>query len=191
MKRNNAAILALKCGAAPMNSRRRAEQFDGCQTMQVRSLLRPPRAAFSLIEMVVVLMILSVMAAAAIPTFYRSLCYHRLESAARRVKQDLEYLRDAAKATSSALECEFNGRAYTLDDEAVTGLDHGGAYVVDLAAPPYEVASVAIDVDDGATISFDGYGEATEDGHVVLSLADESRTIHFTDGTGQITISNP
>jgi prepilin-type N-terminal cleavage/methylation domain-containing protein len=95
------------------------------------------RAAFTIIELVVVLLILSVLAAVAAPTFYRSLVHHRLESAARRVKQDLEYLRDTSRAKSTTLACEFSGTSYTLDEPSIQHLDHAGAYTIDLAATPY------------------------------------------------------
>jgi hypothetical protein len=50
---------------------------------------------------------------------------------------------------------------------------------------------VTVDFDGDTTIGFDGYGNATADGDVVLQLGGESRTIAVESSTGQITISNP
>ena len=60
------------------------------------------RGAFTFVEMLVVVLILGIVAAVAAPTFHRSLQYHRLESAARRVKQDLEYLQTTARRRARA-----------------------------------------------------------------------------------------
>ena len=149
------------------------------------------RTAFSLIELVVVLLVASVLAAVAVPTFYRSLTHHRLESAARRVKQDLEYLRDSARAQSTTLACKFGDKSDTLDDPSIQHLDHSGAYTIDLAATPYHLDDVTVDSEDDTTIGFDGYGIATADGEVRLQLGGETRTITVESSTDQITISNP
>ena len=54
----------------------------------------PPPAivgrAFTIIELVIVVLIMSIFAAVAAPTFLDSLLFHRVESAARRVKADLD-----------------------------------------------------------------------------------------------------
>src|SRR5262245_46367557 len=84
--------------------------------------VRRCRAAFTIVELIVVLLITSILAAVAAPVFHKSLLYHRIESAARRLKQDLEHLRDTAKAKSATYEFELDGTVYTLDPDAIAGL---------------------------------------------------------------------
>jgi prepilin-type N-terminal cleavage/methylation domain-containing protein len=185
-------FLALKCGAAPMNSRRYSEQLDGPEAEEPSSPLRSGRTAFSLLEMVVVLMILGVVAAAAMPTFYRSLCYHRLESAARRVKQDLDYLRHTAHSQSATLTCTFDVAAlgYVLDEDVLSDPDHGGAYVVELGREPYGMDGLTIDFGDPDTdtLEFNGYGQASPGGTIVVSLGGDDRTISVDATSGEVTI---
>lgn len=155
------------------------------------ALLRKRRSkrctAYTIIELIVVLLILGIVAAVAAPMFHRSLRYHQLESAARRVQQDLEYLQSAARTRSMTLECEFDGFAYTLGGAALRDLDGSGDYVVDLAAAPYELQSVAVDLDGETSIEFNGYGEAAHDATITLGVGDETRTVEVVAATGAIT----
>jgi type II secretory pathway pseudopilin PulG len=143
--------------------------------------------AFSIMELIVVLMIMSIVAAVAAPSFHRSLEYHQLESAARRVKQDLEYLQATARTRSMTLECEFDGLTYTMGGAAIRGLDRGGDYVVNLAVAPYDLESVVVDLDGETSIEFNGYGEAAHDATITLGVGDETRSIEVVAATGAIT----
>jgi type II secretory pathway pseudopilin PulG len=140
--------------------------------------------------LVVVLMIIGILAAAAAPTFYQSLLYHRVESAARRVKLDIEQLRLTARVKSESLSITFSGSGtYTLSP-GVQGLDHPNqSYVVDLAAPPYELDSVTVNFGGPTAVSFDGYGNASDGGTIILTLGDHQRTVVLDQNTGLVTIS--
>jgi prepilin-type N-terminal cleavage/methylation domain-containing protein len=144
------------------------------------------RSAFSIMELIVTLMIMSILAAVAAPSFHRSLHYHQLESAARRVKQDLEYLQATARAQSKRLSCEFDGKAYELDVDTIRGLDHNSAYRVDLGLAPYELTSV--DLDGVTAIEFDGYGGAVVNGDVEikLRLGESERVVRIVAGSGNV-----
>src|SRR5262245_51703406 len=93
-------------------------------TMKLRSPTRlQPRSAFTFVELVVVLLIMSILAAVAAPKFIRSLDYSRLESAARRLKIDLEQVRRAAQLKSRTETITFSGSTYSLSS-GVQGLNH-------------------------------------------------------------------
>ena len=150
------------------------------------------RAGFSILELVVVLLIMGIVAAATTPSFYLSLRHHALETAARRVKLDLEQARHAARMKSQPQSLSFtNATTYTLTPN-VPHLDRSGAtYTVDLAGPPYELDAVTVDFGGPVTVSFDGYGSANADGTIVLELGGCSRTVALDSDSGQITISDP
>jgi prepilin-type N-terminal cleavage/methylation domain-containing protein len=153
---------------------------------------RPVRIAFSLLELVVVLMIMGIMAAVAVPTFYRSLEQQRLESAARRVKQDLEQLRQTARTLSKTETLTATSvTAYVLSSD-VQNVDHKNqSYAVDLAAAPYYVSSITTSTGFPAQVSFDGYGTTTVSGNIVLQMGGYTRTVTLNPTTGQATVTNP
>ena len=154
--------------------------------------VRAGRKAFTLVEIVVVLLVMGILAATATPTFFRSLRYHRLESAARRVKVDLEQARHAARIKSQSQSITFSGpTSYTLSS-GVAGMDSATeTYSVDLAKAPYELESVTINLGGPTAISFDGYGTASVEGTIVLAAGDETRTVTLENSNGDVTISNP
>ena len=63
--------------------------------------------AFSILELLIVALVMSILAAVATPTFFDSLLFHRVESAARRVKADLELARMQARLTSASQSISF------------------------------------------------------------------------------------
>ena len=147
------------------------------------------RPAFTLVELVIVVLVMSITAAAAAPVFLDSLLFHRVESAARRLKADLGLARHTARLTSTAQSVSFAGSTYTLS-AAVKDLDNPHhAYVVDLAAPPYEVGVSAI-FDGSQTISFDGYGTPSSWGTVFLTNKRHQCIVQLDQTTGEVTITS-
>ena len=135
-----------------------------------------------------VLLIMGILAATAGPTFLESLYHHRLESAARRVKQDLEYLRDASRAKSATLECELVGTGYQFTDATILHLDRGDPYSVDLTAAPYQIETA--DFGGLTSIAFDGYGNTTANSDVVvtLGLKGNTRTVRVLATTSKVVL---
>jgi prepilin-type N-terminal cleavage/methylation domain-containing protein len=154
--------------------------------------VRPLRDAFSMIELVVVLMILGILAATAMPTFYRTLEQQRLESAARRVRQDLEQLRQTARTLSKTETLTAtSATAYTLSSD-VQGLDHKNlSYAIDLALAPYYVSNITTSTGFPAQVSFDGFGTTTTSGNIIMRLGAFQRTLTLDSSTGQVSITNP
>jgi type II secretory pathway pseudopilin PulG len=155
------------------------------------------RTAFTIVELVVVLMIMSILGATAIPSFYRSLQQQRLETAARRLKQDLELVRQTARNKSKTESLSFtSATAYTLSAD-VQGLDHTSqTYAVDLSAAPYNVSAISIsNLGVPAKVTFDGYGtiifpSPTATGTVVMQMGSYKRVVTVTPSTGQVVITN-
>src|SRR4051794_5468486 len=119
---------------------------SGCNHRRVRSRLlngaprSRRRCAFTIIELVIVILIMSILTAVAAPTFFDSLLFHRVESAARRVKADLELARTQARLTSASQSITFVNSVYTLSN--TKNLDRPSTiYSVDLTKPPYSLNS--------------------------------------------------
>lgn len=153
-------------------------------------------AAFTMVEMVVVMLIMGIFAAAAVPTFYDSLLFHRVESAARRVKADLELVRQTARLTSAEQTFTVLGNAYSASS-AVADLDRPTLpYSVDLSKPPYSVV-VAANFGGFTEVRFNGYGTPLRpngtplvSGTVVVHSGNHQCTVTLDGTTGQVTISS-
>lgn len=147
------------------------------------------RPAFSFLEMLVVVLVMGILAAVAIPTFHDSLMYNRVESAARRVKADLEQLRQVARRTSRTQQMTFGDSSYALAAE-VLGLEQvTDLYTVDLKGSPYDLNSVSIEFGGDATLSFNGHGVPTSSGAFVLQAGKHQRIVTLDSDTGEITIT--
>ena len=115
------------------------------------------RSAFSIVELTIVVMIIGVLAAVAVPTFFDSLLFHQVESAAHRMKSDLELARQTARLTSTTQSLSFTGPAYVLSS-GISSLDNPlDDYVVDLSAAPFYLERVTADFSGDNAVSFDGY----------------------------------
>jgi prepilin-type N-terminal cleavage/methylation domain-containing protein len=155
----------------------------------VRSVRVAPRA-FSLIELVIVMLIMSIFAAVAAPKFHNSLLFHRVESAARRLKADIDMARQRARLTSASQTVTFANSSYTVS--GAQGLDRpSNTYTVSLLASPYSLDSGVANFGSGSqTLVFDGYGTPTSGGTVVLTASVHSCTVTVDSATGVTTFTS-
>lgn len=168
-----------------------------CSPQKIRRApLEPPtraareRRAVTIVELVIVLLIMSIMAAAAVPTFFESLLHQQVEAAARRVKADLELVRNTARLTSAAQSLSFSGMSYTLSAEIVGLDDPNERYAVDLSMPPYEVGAVRADFDSTQEVTFNGYGVPSSGGTVILKCGGHQATVSLDGTTGDVAITS-
>jgi prepilin-type N-terminal cleavage/methylation domain-containing protein len=151
---------------------------------------RNPLGGFTVIELVIVMLVMGIMAAVAMPAFMDSLLFHRVESAARRLKADLELARHNARLSSTAQSITFTGSTYSLSG-GVKDLDNPTAdYAVDLAAAPYELDDVAANFNGDQTISFNGYGLPSSWGSIFLTNKRHQCIVQLDATTGAVTITS-
>ena len=134
--------------------------------------------AFTLLELLVVLIVMGVLASIAVPRYAQSLVHQRLEAAARRLIVDLTYAQRRARSTGVSVTVSFNPNtdAYTL--VGVADPDHGGAdYEVQLRGEPYQAAIVSADFDGDTEVIFDGYGAPDSGGTVIVQVGGYQKTI--------------
>jgi prepilin-type N-terminal cleavage/methylation domain-containing protein len=176
-----------------MSLQRQAGNF-GMSTMRTITTKTRTRAAgcrfgFTLVEMAIVVMIISVLAAVAIPSFFDSLMFHQVESAARRVKSDLELARHTARLASASQSVAFSGATYTLS--TAQNLDNvHKEYSVDLSAAPFNVELVSVNFDGETSVSFDGYGTPTSGGTIELRSKTLKCTVTLDGVTGNVSIAS-
>ncbi len=155
--------------------------------------IRPPpwRLALTLIEMLVVLVIMAVLAAVAVPRFGSADARHRVDVAARRVVADLELARQRARAASGYRSVVFDpaGALYRLP--GVPHPDRPGSsddYTVELGRAPYGASIIAVDFGGDATIVFDGFGTPDSGGGVTIRVGGYTRTVTVDPQTGNATV---
>jgi prepilin-type N-terminal cleavage/methylation domain-containing protein len=135
--------------------------------------------AFTLVELVVVLVVLGVLAGIAVPRYANFHAHQRVRAAAGRVYADLALAQRQAKFSSSNQTVTFDTAAdsYTLD-----GMPHpdfsGIDYTVRLSQPPYEVTIVSAAFGEDKQLVFNGFGEPDSSGSLVLQVGDYQETIN-------------
>ncbi len=134
----------------------------------------PHGHAFTLMELLLVMAIMTVLAGVAVPRFVDSIARQRLDGAVRRLSADLKYAQDQAKISGASHKVAFDVAADTYylqryDSAAEAWYfpphpDHPSSpYAVVLSEEPHQVAITSVRFGSTQEIVFDGYGMPTID----------------------------
>jgi len=142
-----------------------------------------------MIELMLVMTIVAVFSAIAVPRFSQSTDRYRVDAAAGRIEADFQLARTRARITSSTLTIVFD---IDRDQYSIAGLadlnQSGSSYTVELGNGQYEADLISAVFTEGAQISFNGYGVPGGAGTVVLTVGNQQRTISIAAETGEVTI---
>jgi len=147
-------------------------------------------------ELASVIVILSVLASIAVPRFAKVVGNRQLAAAADRVAVDLAHARHRAKISSTTQRLVFNPDTDSYTLIGVPDPDHAGAdYIVSLSGEPYRAQIVSVDLDGGAEIGFDMYGDPVDSsgnpssgGSIDLRVGDRIRSVQVDGTTGYATV---
>jgi prepilin-type N-terminal cleavage/methylation domain-containing protein len=144
---------------------------------------------FSLLELVLVLGIITILAAIAQPRYGAATSRYRADLAARRIVQDLALAQATAKAKGAAQTVRIRQGADQVVLFDTAALDrHLPTYCTYLSDSPYK-ADITSSVFNGDNyIIFDGWGLPDSGGIAVLSVGSETRTITIDPDTGKASI---
>jgi prepilin-type N-terminal cleavage/methylation domain-containing protein len=146
-------------------------------------------AGFSLLEVVLVMAILVIFAAIALPRYADAVVRHQADLAARRVMTDLHQAQSCAKTSSAACTVFFTVATSEYQLIGVPSFDgNPGDYSVNLSHDPYDAKLVSADLGGDSEVVFDGWGMPDSGGTVVVSSGSEERTVVVDGDTGQVTI---
>lgn len=141
-------------------------------------LRRRDGRAFTLVELLCVMVILALMAGMATPRFAGFLAIERAEAAARRITADLALAQRRAAYTSTGITVTFNVASNTYQ---VGGMDHpdhpGQPYLVALGEDPYGATLLSASLGGDAGITFNGYGDPDSSGTIVIQVGSRTKTI--------------
>lgn len=121
-----------------------------------RALVRAGRG-FSILELVVVLALISVAAAIAVPRYMGSQARYRVTASAARVAADISRAQALARASSAGVEVQFSvaKAIYSVNALAPGGL---GGFTTDLSVPPYLSWVDAANFSGTRTLTISGLG---------------------------------
>lgn len=131
------------------------------------------RRGFTLVELILVLVIMGVLAAIAVPRFSQATARQQLEAAADRVVADLNRASTRARAASQTTTVLFN---LSSDQYGISAVG-GQALTVDLSSPPYEVDITSAKFGSYRYAQFNAFGVPVESGTVVLKRGGSSVTV--------------
>lgn len=157
---------------------------------------RPPhhaprinRRGVTLVELVIVLLVIGIVSAAAVPKYAASLSRFRVDMAAQRIARDLAFVKRQAISNSTTATVQFVPATETYSVSGVAGIDRRGTgFSVDLAVDPYRVDVTSASFNGGQTISFDRYGAPSAGGQVVVAIGGYQQTITVESSTGRATV---
>ncbi|MFP4354906.1 MAG: GspH/FimT family pseudopilin [Phycisphaerae bacterium] len=134
--------------------------------------------AFSLVEMVMVIVIIAVLAGLATPRISRAMVKYRAGRAARVVVSDLQRARAHALAEAKAVAIHFDLADSTIRIPSLPHPDHPALrYRNQLSAEPYRATIIEADFDSSPSVTFNGLGEPDSGGRVVVQCGDQQQTI--------------
>jgi len=146
------------------------------------------RRAFTLIELTIVLLIVSIMAAVAAPKYKESLASFRLKAVAQRVAGDIRQARRLAQANSAPQAIVFDVATNSYSLTGIIDKDrHTRTYQFSLASTEYQCELVSANFNNTTTLSFNVYGRPLYTGSVVMSCGGISQTL-VVDEVGQVSV---
>jgi prepilin-type N-terminal cleavage/methylation domain-containing protein len=150
-----------------------------------------PRRAFSLIELVIVLVIVGVASAIALPRYGQSLSRSRVEALAQRISADMQSAGDTARAQSASYHVQFapaSNRYRLAAGPAGAGGSIPGQRIVNVAQDPYACEILNADFASATGVTFDGYGRPSAIGHVTIGCGRHYRRVSI-DANGHVSIT--
>ena len=149
---------------------------------------RSRRSAFSIVEMMIVVLILGIISVNVAPRFITAVGRRSVMAAASRVKLDLEQAKLRAKTTATAQSVVFSPslQAYFLPGVAPTER-HQNVYRVNLSEPyAAQLVSAEFAAADDTDIEFNAFGIPDSAGLITVQAGRYQQTISVASESGSV-----
>lgn len=144
---------------------------------------------FTLLELLMVIAIMAIFAAMAVPRYADAAARFRADAAARRIAGDLGLARGEARAASQTKTVTFDVNSDRVSIAGIGGLDSASSpYVTSLGEEPYRAALVSADFGGDAEVVFDGYGVPDTGGTVLVQVGQNQKKISLDGDTGKASV---
>jgi Tfp pilus assembly protein FimT len=155
------------------------------------------RAGLSLIELSIGLGLVAIMASVAVPRYIDALSEYRIQVAAKRMAEDLQWTQRAARQTASpqSITIEPRQHRYQLSHaRSLTRRDQ--TYQVQFDAAPYQIQIVDVqtdpppetDANSAVTLHFDRFGQPDQAMRITLRAGQKLKTVSVASITGRVRI---
>ena len=143
---------------------------------------------FSLVDVVVTALIVSLMAGIGVPRLLRTMAEYRAESAANRIASDLALARKFARSTGSNETVTFdsNNHQYSFSKVANPNIP-GTVYSVPLSDSPYNCSVEDISFGGDTFAQFDSYGFPKNGGTVTVRCGRARWLVKLDAASGRVT----
>ena len=127
------------------------------------------RQGFTLVELVMVLGIIALLGAIAVPRYAEAINRYRARVAAEQIVRVLELSQATARQRSTAISVWFDVANDTVHAPQLDDPDRDGAWVIDLSQRPWRAELTRAEFDGQIYVLYNGYGETTMTGSAAVS----------------------